>query len=1078
MQNVAAYLYRAKQKSGKNHLFTYFEAKSDDHAETKRDFLFMEAGHSKSDYFAPVRIDFPVVDELPAEGEFSETFWLTWALESDASKTCVPRDTLDPSVAFPKLYPYMTKPAGGAGAAENSRTTEKTQVVQEQQKTAGEYFASSLDKHTVIAAAWLYGNNCLKLNDEQLAAAKALVMDDAQRYPQNVILALTSLKQFAHTYPEMPITAISGMKAIWPPFGKVPELGKLCQFATEYLEATVEQRAGVITKWQTSAAGGAKPAETAPEEPLRTVSGAILTNGAEPATGTPIDSLQTLETVIGCALYPSDFDISNPPGAIIRAVNEMKKRNNEALKAWNEQLSATPGVLQFSRQAIVALVRGAEENLHVTPGALRTYINTNLIEVDAKPVQQNTETVQQTGAEAQQAASNAGEKDEVVAEFETERGAWLRAEIRAALAGTTGVMDESDVAELTAAVGEGISHSYIARLLAKEIETCDPFNQLVADDVHHLTCDVLENWQDKKDPRVAYIDSRVEFYLQEARRESERKYQEMVAATDAIASGALQQENPAPERVDASNEGVKTEVAQQQPGELRSMGGGRFDVSELFDASPLAKVGATTGDDVREFLDSSTETAGVSGETAELSGENVDTAAPVEVQNEAAATVVDAPLREEPAAPAYFEPGRYLDIPNEVYHSANGISSTMAKDARISLMYYHGRHVIKTIQRERTDPMTFGSLVHALALEPEKLDEEFSVEPVIPEGAFTDTASMRAFIEQHNANLPKQTDADTLRAVIEKHNATLQAPYALGGNADEIGQFYMLLPPEFQSIPEDAKITATAMKACIKEYNATLPAPLKTTGGRDALLEQLATIDPEFVEKERAIPAPLPVSGSKEDMASRIKTILPTAVFADEVISAWKNSNDQRQPITQAQMKHAKAIQRALFTHPSAGQLLQHPQRAVEVSYFGIDEETGLELRVRPDLEIEAGGLRTGFDLKTISMGNVKQSALRARLHREIIERDYHLSAGMYCDVAALDQFFWIFVNKDEHYHWVAIVEASADLLELGRLEYRKTLRDIKQAQDTGVWPEPITEEIVDDINDFDQRRMEALRVA
>ncbi|BEN88223.1 hypothetical protein SMQC21_19390 [Serratia marcescens] len=1055
MQNVAAYLYRAKQKSGKNHLFTYFEAKSDDHAETKRDFLFMEAGHSKADYFVPVRIDFPVVDELPTEGEFSETFWLTWALESDAGKTCVPRDTLDPSVAFPKLYPYMTKPAGGAGAAENGRSTEKPQVVQEQQKPAGEYFASNLDKHTVIAAAWLYGNNCLKLNDEQLAAAKALVMDDAQRYPQNVILALTSLKQFAHTYPEMPITVISGMKSIWPPFGKVPELGKLCQFATEYLDATVEQRAGVISKWQTSAAGGTKPAETAPEEPLRTESGAILTNGAEPATGTPIDSLQMLETVIGCALYPSDFDISNPPGAIIRAVTEMKKRNDEALKAWNEQLSATPGVLQFSRQAIVALIRGAEENLHVTPGALRSYINANLIEVDAKPAQQNTETVQQTGAEAQQAASNAGEKDEVVAEFETERCAWLRAEIRAALAGTTGVMDESDVAELTAAVGEGISHSYIARLLAKEIETCDPFKQLIADEVHHITCDVLENWTDDKEQRVAFLDQRVEYNLQEARRASEQKCQEMAAAIDGTASSA-----------------------QQQPGELRSMGGGRFDVSELFDASPLAKVGATTGGDVREFLDSSTETADVSGETAELSGENVDTAAPAEVQSEATAAVDDAPRREVPAAPAYFEPGRYLDIPNEVYHSANGISSTMAKDARISLMYYHGRHVIKTIQRERTDALTFGSLVHALALEPEKLDEEFSVEPVIPEGAFTDTASMRAFIEQHNATLPKQTDADTLRAVIEKHNATLPTPYALGGNADEIGQFYMLLPPKFQSIPEEAKITATAMKACIKEYNATLPAPLKTTGSRDALLEQLATIDPEFVEKERAIPAPLPVSGSKEDMAARIKTILPTAVFADEVISAWKNSNDQRQPITQAQMKHAKAIQRALFTHPSAGQLLQHPQRAVEVSYFGIDEETGLELRVRPDLEIEAGGLRTGFDLKTVSMGNVKQSALRARLHREIIERDYHLSAGMYCDVAALDQFFWIFVNKDEHYHWVAIVEASADLLELGRLEYRKTLRDIKQAQDTGVWPEPITEEIVDDINDFDQRRMEALRVA
>ncbi|WP_164144080.1 PD-(D/E)XK nuclease-like domain-containing protein [Serratia marcescens] len=1084
MQNVAAYLYRAKQKSGKNHLFTYFDAKSDDHAETKRDFLFMEAGHSKADYFAPVRIDFPVVDELPAEGEFSETFWLTWALDSDASKTCVPRDTLDPSVAFPKLYPYMTKPAGGAGAAENGRSTEKTQVVQEQQKPAGEYFASSLDKHTVIAAAWLYGNNCLKLNDEQLAAAKALVMDDAQRYPQNVILALTSLKQFAHTYPEMPITAISGMKAIWPPFGKVPELGKLCQFATEYLDATVEQRAGVITKWQTSAAGGAKP--TAPVDTEATSTMAII-----PPIGDVALRKHVALSIIGV----------NPSLAKARDVtnaNGIEDARDPAWRAWYTTYSVIPGIQEVdtdTRHAIISdglknlkLLTDNEGRLHFVKSRLAGHpacpeladytqptsaddgVNTVSVQQDPESAQQNGADVQQAATEAEQTASNVGEKEEAVAEFETERRAWLRTEIRAALSGTTTVMGENDVAELIAAIGD-VSRGSIARLLAKEIEPCDPFNQLVADDVHHITCDVLENWTDDKEQRVAFLDQRVEHNLQEARRESERKYKEMAAA-----SGARQQENPAPERVDASNEGVKTEVAQQQPGELRSMGGGHFsyDPAEMFAASPLAKVdaaGATTGDDVREFLDSSTETVVVSGE-------NVDTAAPVEVQNEAAAAVVDAPRREEPAAPAYFEPGRYLDIPNEVYHSANGISSTMAKDARISLMYYHGRHVIKTIQRERTDPMTFGSLVHALALEPAKLDEEFSVEPVIPEGAFTDTASMRAFIEQHNATLPKQTDADTLRAVIEKHNATLPAPYALGGNADEIGQFYMLLPPEFQSIPEEAKITATAMKACIKEYNATLPAPLKTTGGRDALLEQLATIDPEFVEKERAIPAPLPVSGSKEDMAARIKTILPTAVFADEVISAWKNSNDQRQPITQAQMKHAKAIQRALFTHPSAGQLLQHPQRAVEVSYFGIDEETGLELRVRPDLEIEAGGLRTGFDLKTVSMGNVKQSALRARLHREIIERDYHLSAGMYCDVAALDQFFWIFVNKDEHYHWVAIVEASADLLELGRLEYRKTLRDIKQAQDTGVWPEPITEEIVDDINDFDQRRMEALRVA
>ncbi|HAT4539528.1 TPA: exodeoxyribonuclease, partial [Serratia marcescens] len=495
---------------------------------------------------------------------------------------------------------------------------------------------------------------------------------------------------------------------------------------------------------------------------------------------------------------------------------------------------------------------------------------------------------------------------------------------------------------------------------------------------------------------------------------------------------------------------------------LVSLGGGRFDVSSLFEASPLATVqvdSEPSKDAEQQPLPEQTcNDASNDGEKAEVA------------QRQESEPAAD-------CAQAYFEPGRYADISNTAYHAANGISSTQVKDARISLMYYHGRHVIKTIGRERSDALAFGSLVHTLALEPENLERDFNVEPIIPDGAFTNTASMRAFIEQHNANLPKQTDADTLRAVIEKHNATLPASYALGGNYEETAQFYVSLPVEFQSLAT-AEPTASAMKGCIKKYNATLPAPLKTTGGRDALLEQLATIDPEFVEKERAIPAPLPVSGSKEDMAARIKTILPTAVFADELIDAWKNSDDGRQLVTQQQMQHAKAIQRALFTHPYAGPLLQHEHRAVEASYFGFDEETGLEVRVRPDLEIDLNSVRVGVDLKTVSMGRVKQNALRTKLRWEITDRDYHLSAAMYSDIAAFDQFFWIFVNKDEGYHWVAIVEASPDLLELGRLEYKKALRGIKNAYDTDTWPAPIIEEIVADLNDYDQRRLEELRVA
>lgn len=430
-----------------------------------------------------------------------------------------------------------------------------------------------------------------------------------------------------------------------------------------------------------------------------------------------------------------------------------------------------------------------------------------------------------------------------------------------------------------------------------------------------------------------------------------------------------------------------------------------------------------------------------------------------------------------PAWPEYFESGRYEGVPNEIYHAANGISSTQVKDARISLMYFEKRHVSKVIEKTRSPVLDMGNLVHALALQPEQLEKEFSIEPEIPEGAFTTASTIRAFIDEYNAGLPLLLSADDIKALLEAHNATLPQPVPMGDDITQTGENYMALPAEFQRVEEGQKVTAVKMKACIKEYNATLPAQVKTSGSRDALLEQLAIINPDMVAQEAQKAQPLKVSGTKADLIQAVKSVKPDAVFADELLDAWRENPEGKILVTRQQMSTALAIQKALLNHPTAGKLLQHPSRAVEVSYFGIDEETGLEVRVRPDLEIDMSSLRIGADLKTISMWNIKQEGLRAKLHREIIERDYHLSAAMYCETAAMDQFFWIFVNKDDNYHWIAIIEASEELLELGMLEYRKAMRAIANGFDTGEWPAPITKDYAEELNDFDVRRLEALRV-
>ena len=533
---------------------------------------------------------------------------------------------------------------------------------------------------------------------------------------------------------------------------------------------------------------------------------------------------------------------------------------------------------------------------------------------------------------------------------------------------------------------------------------------------------------------------------------------------------------------------------------VKNVGNGIFDVTALLQNSAThgtKKATETTSNVQVQETVSDEKQAGDEvqpGESSLESGEESDTSQKddVDQNTDSVAKNSDSVSQTEPVAaqtepeaqsdepavvyPAYFEPGRYEGLPNEVYHAANGISSTQVKDARVSLMYFNARHVEKTIVKERSAVLDMGNLVHALALQPELLDAEFSVEPVIPEGAFTTAATLRAFIEEHNASLPALLSADDIKVLLEEYNATLPPQVPLGANLEETAQNYMALPADFQRIDGYQKQTATAMKACIKEYNATLPPPVKTSGSRDALLEQLAIINPDLVAQEAQKPAPLKVSGTKADMIQAVKAVKPDAVFADELLDAWRDNPEGKVLVTRQQLSTALNIQKALLAHPTAGMLLTHPSRAVEVSYFGFDEETGLEVRVRPDLEIDLDGVRIGADLKTISMWNVKQESLRARLHREIIERDYHLSAAMYCETAALDQFFWIFVNKDENYHWIAIIEASAELLELGMLEYRKAMRNIATGFDTGEWPAPITADYTDELNDFDLRRLEALR--
>lgn len=962
---------KAKKSSGQKDAVLWcsddFEA-----ANATLDYLLIKSGAKLKDYFKAVATNFPVVNELPPEGDLSLTFCDYYQLAKDnMTWTQIPGVTLPSSEAAAAARQHIVD---GVDTETGEVLEDHTENFGNESNSPAQATAPAPEltvvatmplRHRVLAQYIGEGEYLYHVDASQKKEILRLEMDTDNSYVQNLLLAAENVEAFKKAIEHDIHKIVNAVKKVFPVDGKTPELATVIQFLKTWFETEHIDRGLLVKEW---AKGNRVSAIQ------RTESGANAGGGNKTDRNPDYEhTLDTLDVEIAMATLPMDFNIYELPGSVYRRAKEIVKKKESPFKEWSAALRATPGILDYSRAAIFALIRSAHPEFYHYPGRLQGYINANLTETDHE---NPTE-------EALTAARHTPEKDAV----------------------------EEANRQLAAARGE-----------------------------------YVEGISDPNDPKW-----------------------------------------------------VKTGTSQPttEPELVKNVGNGIFDVSALMQNSSThgTETNPETTSNVQvQKADSDEKQAGDAVQAGEGDLGTGKEAVTVENQNQAethqnndsvsqsepeAQQNVPESQQEEPEAawPEYFEPGRYEGVPNEVYHAANGISSTQVKDARVSLMYFNARHVEKTIVKERSPVLDMGNLVHALALQPENLEAEFSVEPEIPEGAFTTTATLREFIDAHNASLPALLSADDIKALLEEYNATLPSQMPLGASVDETYASYEQLPEEFQRIENGTKHTATAMKACIKEYNATLPAPVKTSGSRDALLEQLAIINPDLVAQEAQKSSPLKVSGTKADLIQAVKSVNPAAVFADELLDAWRENTEGKVLVTRQQLSTALNIQKALLEHPTAGKLLTHPSRAVEVSYFGIDEETGLEVRVRPDLELDMGGLRIGADLKTISMWNIKQEGLRAKLHREIIDRDYHLSAAMYCETAALDQFFWIFVNKDENYHWVSIIEASTELLELGMLEYRKTMREIANGFDTGEWSAPITEDYTDELNDFDVRRLEALRV-
>ncbi|HDD9262547.1 TPA: 3'-5' exoribonuclease, partial [Escherichia coli] len=346
--------------------------------------------YDEDDFKKPVRVHLPVVNDLPPEGVFDTEFCNRYEKGGEDGITMV---FIAPSPSA------QDKPAN----------TDNTNVNGEDMTEIEENMLLPVSGQ-ILPVRWLAQHGSEKpithvsrdelralhnAQDEKLPAVTALAISNkaAQLEPLEIRDLHKLVRDTDKVFPA-PVNS---------------DLGLITSFIEAYLDADYTDR-GLLTKeWMK----GNRISRI-----TRTASGANA-GGGNKTDRNPnlVHTFDTLDVEIAAATLPMDFNIYEIPGSVYRRAKEIVLKRESPFKEWSAALRATPGILDYSRAAIFALIRSAHPEFYHYPGRLQGYINAHLTETDHENPSKETLT----------AARHTPEKDileevnrELAAERETE----------------------------------------------------------------------------------------------------------------------------------------------------------------------------------------------------------------------------------------------------------------------------------------------------------------------------------------------------------------------------------------------------------------------------------------------------------------------------------------------------------------------------------------------------------------------------------------------------------------------------------------------------------------------------------
>ncbi len=360
--NNYPYLIKAKAKANEaKSLFCWFSATSDSRAERKILDILEDAeinvGRGAS-HQLPIRTNWLIVDDLPEEGVLDDTWCDRYELGGEDGLTW--QKIVAPAAAEPQPSSKPENDISPANSDEEDYSNNEEAL----------FNLAEMSFRTQLLAQYMADErHVYHISIPHRNRLSAMEMDTDNHGVQNLLLTAENIPELKKY--DMPglWKFTSAFKSVFP-VGKRHELGKQIQFAKLWLETSHIDR-GILTKeW---AAGNYITSIN------KTDAGANAGGGNKTDRNPDYQhSLDTLDIEIALATMPMDFDIYNFPASVHRRAKEIVQKKESPFKEWSAALRSTPGILDYSRAAIFALIREASSGITPFPDRLRGYINANL----------------------------------------------------------------------------------------------------------------------------------------------------------------------------------------------------------------------------------------------------------------------------------------------------------------------------------------------------------------------------------------------------------------------------------------------------------------------------------------------------------------------------------------------------------------------------------------------------------------------------------------------------------------------------------------------------------------------------